>query len=330
MQPDRGGAMTTIDLPKCVMSAINFKGGTGKTTVAIAIAEGLCHLLRKRILIIDCDFQCSASITLLGRKVLNDLISQGATLDCQLQRQMNRERGVRLSAAAVKARHCVKEASDLMFILPGNPDMPRRERQILASFMVGADIHSAYECASRRIAELYRSLVQDFDLVLIDCPPGLTLFSEAAIRAADGLIIPTLPSEISFAAIDHLRTEIKRARPDHSLEDLLVGTVISKLRQRSGGDHYRYQVNSIEKLLDRAAPGFRILRPYLPYCRELEAMTWRDDEVGHVSFGRRYGQLSGMIEQLVDEFTVKCGALMARRHLKARSSQPASFTCQSS
>ena len=72
--------MPAIDLPKCVMSAINFKGGTGKTTAAIAIAEGLCHVLRKRILIIDCDFQCSASIALLGRKALNDLISRDATL----------------------------------------------------------------------------------------------------------------------------------------------------------------------------------------------------------------------------------------------------------
>ena len=134
--------MPTIDLPKCVMSAINFKGGTGKTTVAIAIAEGLCHLLGKRILIIDCDFQCSASITLLGRRVLNSLISLDATLDCQLQKQMARSNGPGLSAVAVKTSHCVKEASELMYVLPGNPDMPRRERQILASFLPGGDIHS--------------------------------------------------------------------------------------------------------------------------------------------------------------------------------------------
>jgi chromosome partitioning protein len=322
--------MPTFDLPKCVMSAINFKGGTGKTTVAIAIAEGLCHLLGKRILIIDCDFQCSASITLLGRKALNHLISIGATLDCQLQRHMEHHGGTRLSAAAVKARHCVKEASDLLFLLPGNPDMPRRERQILSSFMVGTDIHSAYESASREIGDLYRSLVHDFDFVLIDCPPGLTLFSEAAIRAADGLLIPTLPSEISFAAIDHLRTEIKRIRPDCQLEDLLVGTVISKLRQRSGGEHYRYQANSIQKLLDRVTPDVRLLKPYLPYCRELESTTWRDDEIGHVSFGDRYGQLSGLIEQLVDAFAIRCGVLMARQHLRAKVPKRTSVTCPSS
>jgi cellulose biosynthesis protein BcsQ len=311
------------------MPAINFKGGTGKTTVAIAIVEGLCHLLGKRVLIIDCDFQCSASITLLGRKTLNDLISRDATLDCQLQREMSGG-GAPLSGAAIPARHCVEEASDLLFVLPGNPDMPRRERQILSLFMAGADIHTAYEHASMKIAELYRSLLRDFDFVLIDCPPGLTLFSEAAIRAADGVIIPTLPSEISFAAVDHLRREIRRTRPDRSLEELLVGTVVSKLRHRSGGEHYRHQIHSIEKLLDRATPGFRILKPYLPYCKELEAMTWRDGEVTRMSFEKRYGQLSGLIEQLVDEFTIRCGALMARRYLKGRVPQRTTFSCQSS
>ena len=95
------------------MPAINFKGGTGKTTVAIAIVEGLCHLLGKRVLIIDCDFQCSASITLLGRKTLNDLISRDATLDCQLQREMSGG-GAPLSGAAIPARHCVEEALEVL------------------------------------------------------------------------------------------------------------------------------------------------------------------------------------------------------------------------
>lgn len=314
--------MPSIDLPKCVMPAINFKGGTGKTTVAIALAEGLCHSLGKRVLLIDCDFQCSASIALLGRRALNHLIAVNATLDCQLQRQMGQEDGVCLSDAVVEARHCVKEASELLFLLPGNPDMPRREREILSSLWEGTDIHSAYQRASTRIAQLYRSLLEDFDLILIDCPPGLTLFSEAAIRAADGLVVPTLPNEISFAAIDHLRKEIGRTRLDRTFEDLLVGTVISKLSERPGSEHYRYQASSIEKLLDRVPPGFRILKPYLPYCKELEATTWRDDEAGRVGFASRYGQSSEMIEQLARTLAERCRAVMTGHRSKAKVKVP--------
>ena len=306
--------MSRTQLPKCVMAAINFKGGTGKTTVAIAIAEGLCHFLGKRVLVIDCDFQCSASIALLGRRKLNDLIQRNATLDCQLQQKLTQKKSRPLGAAVVKTQFCVDEASDLMYLLPGNPDMPRRERQILASFLPQLDIHSAYESASMGMGHALRSLLEDFDFILIDCPPGLTLFSEAAIKAADGLIIPTLPNEISFAAIDHLRVEIGRARPDLSFDNLLVGTVVSKLRHKNRGDHYRYQAESIERLLDRVAPEFHLLRPYLPYCKELEAATWRDNDTGRLSFVDRYGQSSAMVERLVHEFAGRCGTLMAQRH----------------
>jgi chromosome partitioning protein len=322
--------MSAIDLPRCVMPTINFKGGTGKTTVAIAIAEGLCHLFGKRVVIVDCDFQCTASIALLGRRTLNDLIARNATLDCLLQDQIDPDKSTRLSAASVKTRHSVAEAAELMHLLPANPGMPRRERQMLSAFLVDRDIHAAHERAAVRVAEWFRSLLDDFDFVIIDCPPGLTLFSEAAIRAADGLIIPTLPNEISFAAIDHLRSEVGRIRPDRTLEELLIGTVISKLRQRRSGEHYQAQSRSIEALLDRAAPGFHILRPYLPYCRELESATWRDDGKGRVHFDDRYGELSAMIKLLVQELTTKCRALLRRRQPSAKAAKPKSVRCQSS
>jgi chromosome partitioning protein len=306
--------MSKIELPKSVMAAINFKGGTAKTTVALAIAEGICRQLKKRIAVIDCDFQCSASIALLGRRTLNDLIVKNATVDSQLESKLARKNGAHLGASAVPAQFCVSEAAGLMHLLPGSPDMPRRERQIVATFLPKSDIHSAYENAAIKMGELFRSLLDDFDFILIDCPPGLTLFSEAAIRAADGLVVPTLPNEISFAAIDHLRAEIKRARPDRSFDDLLVGTVVSKVRPRNGGAGQKTQIESMERLLDRVAPQFQLLKPYLPYCRELEGATWRDNDDSRISFSKRYGQSSAMVERLVQEFAGRCCALMARRH----------------
>jgi chromosome partitioning protein len=306
--------MSNIDLPKSVMAAINFKGGTGKTTVAIAIAEGICRLMGKRVAVIDCDFQCSASIAMVGRRTLNGLIRKNATMDAQLLIGFSsKKNGVSLAACAVPAQFCVSEAMGLMHILPGSHNMPRCERQIVAALMPRGDIHAAYENAAVEMGKVFRSLLDEFDFVLIDCPPGLTLFSEAAIRAADGLVIPTLPNEISFAAIDHLRAEIERARPDRSFDDLLIGTVVSKVRQKTGSAAYRAHMESIERLLDRVAPQFQLLKPYLPYCKELEAATWRDNDESKISFATRYGSFSVTIERLVQEFASRCGELMARR-----------------
>ena len=134
-----GGSMAAIQLPKGVASAINFKGGTGKTTVAIAISEGLCRQLGKRVLIIDCDFQCSASIALLGRRTLNDLIAQrrnarlAAAASDNRQEQHSLEQGGRAGALlrqgssrpdvrpAGQSRHAAQRTAD-----PGG--LPRRHR----------------------------------------------------------------------------------------------------------------------------------------------------------------------------------------------------------
>ena len=51
-------------------------------------------------------------------------------------------------------------------------------------------------------------------------------------------------------------------------------------------------------------------------------MTWRDDEVGRMSFANRYGQSAVMIEQLVQEFAARCCTLMRRRPRKAKAAQP--------
>ena len=80
--------------------------------------------------------------------------------------------GSPLLDAVVEARYCVKEASELLFVLPGNPDMPRREREILSSFWPGTDIHSAYQRASTQIAQLYRSLLGEFELRAYRLPAG--------------------------------------------------------------------------------------------------------------------------------------------------------------
>ncbi len=110
---DGNGSMAKLDLPKWVMAAINFKGGTGKTTVALAIAEGICRLLKKRVAVIDCDFQCSASIALLGRRTLNDLIGRNATMDGLLQSKLTEGNGAHLGSSAVKTHFSIKEAAGL-------------------------------------------------------------------------------------------------------------------------------------------------------------------------------------------------------------------------
>src|SRR5262249_23072268 len=95
--------MTKLALPPCVMSFMNLKGGTGKTTLAIAVSEATCLLFNKRIVLIDCDFQSSASISILGRSQFNALVSRERTLDSAILEGISSPEGVSLKNYVVES-----------------------------------------------------------------------------------------------------------------------------------------------------------------------------------------------------------------------------------
>jgi chromosome partitioning protein len=281
-----------------ILSFMNLKGGTGKTTLAIAVAEAMCVMFGKRIVLVDCDFQSSASITLLGRGPFNDLLVRRRTLDCAVINQIENSSQARVFDCVVPAHLAVAEAAGRLSILPASPGMPRSERVILSHFLRNGDLEKAYLDASCFIANEIRELASQYDMLIIDCPPGVTLFSEAAMKACDCLLVPTLPNEISIRAIDHLRQEMERITPDKSFDELHLGTLVSKIRHRNAAEHYGHQLGSIQGLLDRMPPSFMLLRPYLPFCRELESAGWRDAGGERIPFAMQYGAVARSIEQI--------------------------------
>lgn len=290
--------MAKLALPPCVMSFMNLKGGTGKTTLAIAVSEATCLLFQKKVALIDCDFQSSASISILGRTHFNALVSQEQTIDSAIVAALESSGDCGLHKFVVPSPFTVTEAAGRLSCLPASPHMPRSERNILSHFLRENDLHDACDQASAFIADAIQRLTAHFDLVIVDCPPGVTLFSEGAVRASDFLIVPTLPNEISIGAIEHLRHEIARVNPDRTFDDLHLGTVVSKIRHKNAYEHHVAQIGSIERLLDRMPPRFGVLRPYLPFCRELESASWREPTSKRNSFAAQYGKVARLIEQL--------------------------------
>jgi cellulose biosynthesis protein BcsQ len=57
----------------------------------------------------------------------------------------------------------------------------------------------------RRLAQRLASLADRFEVVLIDCPPSVSLVSEAVLRAADALLVPVIPSTLSLRTLQQVR-----------------------------------------------------------------------------------------------------------------------------
>ncbi len=148
--------------PARVIALCNQKGGVGKTTTTINLAAALAEYGRK-VLIVDFDPQGAASVGLgispheLDRTVYNLLMERDADIHSLIQ-------------------HTATPGLDL---LPANIDLSAAEVQLVG------------EVARESVlSRTLRPVLDEYDVVMIDCQPSLGLLTVNALTAAHGVLIP--------------------------------------------------------------------------------------------------------------------------------------------
>ena len=148
--------------PARVIAMCNQKGGVGKTTSTINLAAALAEYGR-RVLIVDFDPQGAASVGLganpheLDRTVYDLLVDRHATITEMIQ----------------------PTEIENLDLLPANIDLSAAEVQLVS------------EVARESIlSRVLRPVLDDYDVVLIDCQPSLGLLTVNALTAAHGVLIP--------------------------------------------------------------------------------------------------------------------------------------------
>lgn len=228
-----------------VVTVLNFKGGVGKTTVVSHLGPHLVAQMqqrnpRARLLVVDADTQCGATITLTGQ----DPTEFTATVATVLAgRQTLRDAIVVLDADPRLDEH-IREARTGTDLLPSNEHAKVHVEQV-------EDFWTLHEML--RDPEL---LPPDTELVVIDCGYGDTDLTELAMVAADQIIAVVTPNALDVHGLNLLFRKIARMRP--TFPDIaLTGVVVNQLTSHLADEEV------LNDLVDQL--GSRLWSPLIPH-----------------------------------------------------------------
>ncbi len=188
-----------------IISISNQKGGVGKTTTSVSLAASL-GILEKKVLLIDADPQGNASSGIgINSEDFNFSIYDVLLKNC-------------------KAKDAViKTSSPNLDLIPANIDLVAIEIELV-------DIPKREYV----FKSVFSEIINDYDFLIIDCPPSLGLITLNALTASNSVIIPIQCEYYALEGLGKLLNTIKGVQNVHNnileIEGILLTMFDSRLR----------------------------------------------------------------------------------------------------
>lgn len=183
-----------------ILSVSNQKGGVTKTTLTFNLAYLLSE--RRRVLVVDLDPQGSLTTIFSPQEMkytIYDVMCRG-----------------------IDANDAVVSVNDNLFLLAGGIELSNAEIEL-----VNAKGREKY------LTIALENVKNDYDYILIDCPPSLGLLLINSLNASNQVIIPTTTDYLSYKGLDLLLNTIAKVKVNFNTELKILGIVATSHDNRT-------------------------------------------------------------------------------------------------
>lgn len=289
------------------IAVANMKGGVGKSTTTMMLADTFSRHQEKQVLIVDCDPQSNVSQMFLSYGGLTKSEQAGRTISHWLESKVNNDQSHILADTietnvsglddfrpTLSFRKQAK--SGQVSLWPATPALRFSELKFDHKEFSDQNIGRPKDVLASLIDDELEQHSRTFDIVLFDCPPGFSTLAQSAIQLSDLVISPVNVDPVSIWSL--------RQFWDKGLGDFL-GIGDDKLRlalltmtaRSSGGKEEKKLFR--EEL--RSFAGDAVLREEIPFSVQALRFGRRISKSSYETFQKKYGRISSSIERLGKE-----------------------------
>jgi chromosome partitioning protein len=212
-----------------VISTINLKGGVAKTTTTVGVAEALSAEFGKNVLVIDLDPQTNATTMLIGENKWKKLNAAEHTLARLFKDALQPDNKLFDLDATLQKKVSDVGAARTIDLLPSSLDLIDVQDQLALTPSGKFYSNNPVELLWKAV----KSRLDNYDVVLVDCPPNLGIITLNGIRISQSYIIPTVPDYLSTYGIPQIVTRVTDFASEIAEEIEPLGILVTKYQSSS-------------------------------------------------------------------------------------------------
>ena len=190
------------------LAVANRKGGVGKSTISVMLSYALASWSRKKVLLIDLDAQSNSSLILLGGDRWIETQRNSRNVAAYIEDRL-------YSIEQTKIRdYVVEQVGDVelapgerphLSLLPGSLAFEDMQDELITHYSRN---QTPFRQAKMRCADHFRAAFSFArplaDIIVMDCAPGISNATAAALKLANKVVVPFRPDAVSEFAVDRI------------------------------------------------------------------------------------------------------------------------------